>query len=535
MEDNAGQQGQQPEQPWWQAPQEPARYEDAWAQPATPAEPVWAAEQPPAQPAAAPEHPWQLWQTPPAEQAAPQFGPAPQVAGRTRRFVQARQFARTQTTRQWPTPVIALVAGALGVVSTLTFHAAVANANDSQTTPTSITAPQFGNGAGFNGGAQQGNSGLTFPRFRFGQGQTGADDGSGDSSGQYDPLQGLQQGLQGLGNGQGLGGFGRRGGAGSTGGAAAGTSSGRTTTNTAATAISPAIVDINVTLPDGEGAGTGIVLSRDGEILTNHHVIAGATSITATDIGNGKTYKAVVVGYDKANDVAVLQLQDASGLATATIASSAAKVGDKVVGVGNAEGLGGTPSWAAGTVTGLNRSITATAEDGSSPETVSGLLQTTTPIQPGDSGGPLVNAAGEVVGMDTAGEFSTLNSVASSAYAVPITKALGIAGDIMRGDASHGAHIGATPILGVEIRTDRQQTGNGVTIDDVVAGGPADKAGLAGGDTITAIGGTKVKDATALTDALLTHKVGEPVSVTYLDANGAAHTATVTLGSGAAQ
>jgi S1-C subfamily serine protease len=410
----------------------------------------------------------------------------------------------------------------------LTFHAAIANANDgTQTATTSITAPQFGNGQFGNGQSsgndQQGNSGLTFPRWRFGN-------GGQDSSG--DPFSGLQQNLQGLlqGNGNGDGGalggiLGGRGG-----------NSGRSTgTNAAATAISPSIVDINVKLSDGEGAGTGIVLTPDGEILTNNHVIAGATSITATDVGNGKTYKAVVVGYSKADDVAVLQLQDASGLTTAKIASNAAKVGDAVVGVGNAEGLGGTPSWAAGKVTALNRSITATAEDGSSPETVSGLLESTAPIQPGDSGGPLVNAAGEVVGMDTAGEFGSLNSVASSAYAIPIAKALSIADQIRRGDSSNGVHIGETPMLGVMIRSDRTQGNGGVLIDDVASGGPAEKAGLAGGDTITAVGGTAVKTPTDLTNAILTHKVGETVAVTYLDANGAKKTANVVLGSGPAQ
>jgi S1-C subfamily serine protease len=510
MEDNAGQ-GQQPEQPW--------RYEDAWATEQPQADPM-AQTEPVAQvePVAQAEQPWLLWQTPPVEQAAPADAtPQAPLSGHARRFARARQSAEVGLSRKWPTPVVAGVAGLLGVASTLTFHAAVADAtSDSQTSPTSVTAPQFN-----NGGQQQDPSGLTFPRYHFGNGQTGTGtDGSG--SGQIDPFQGLQQGLQGLG----LGGSGRR-----SGNAAAG----RTTTNTAATAISPAIVDINVTLNDGEGAGTGIVLTPNGEILTNNHVIAGATSITATDVGNGKTYKAVVVGYDRANDVAVLQLQDASGLATAKIAAAAAKVGDAVVGVGNAEGLGGTPSWAAGTVTALNRSITATSEDGSSPETVGGLLQSSTPIQPGDSGGPLVNAAGEVVGMDTAGEFSSQYSAASAAYAVPITKALSIANDIAKGDSSHGAHIGTTPIIGVMIRSDRATGSSGVLIDDVVSGGPAAKAGLAGGDTITAIDSTKVSSATALTDALLKHKAGDPVAVSYLDQNGAKHTVTVTLGSGPAQ
>jgi S1-C subfamily serine protease len=469
-----------------------------------------------------PEQPWQSWQP---EQVAVDE-PAPQRRLGRARITRARQLARTQLSRQWPTPMIAGVAGLLGVVSTLTFHAAVAQAtNDNQTTPTSLTAPQF------NNGGQQGNSGLTFPRFRFGNGG-GFSQGQGDGSGQFDPFQGLEQGLQGMLQGQGGGG-----GNDPLGGLFGNGNSGRSTgTNAAATAISPAIVDINVTLNDGEGAGSGIVLTPNGEILTNNHVISGATSITATDVGNGKTYKAVVVGYDRGNDVAVLQLHNASGLATAKISATAAKVGDAVVGVGNAEGAGGPPSWATGTVTALNRSITATSEDGSSPETVSGLVQSTTPIQPGDSGGPLVNSAGEVVGMDTAGEFSTLRSTASAAYAVPIAKALSIADQIEKGDSSNGVHIGTTPILGVMIRSDRANgNGNGVLIDEVVASGPAAKAGLVGGDTITAVDGTEVNSPSALTEAILTHKAGDPVSVSYLDGNGAKHTVTVTLGSGPAQ
>jgi S1-C subfamily serine protease len=465
MEENASGQLWQPEQPWWQ-------------------------------PGAAPE-----------QTAAAEPGPQPEQPPVAR----ARQFARTQLTRQWPTPVVAAVAGALGVASTLTFHAAVANANhDTSTNPTSITAPQFGDG-------QQDGSGLTFPRFRFGNGD--------DSSDQFNPFSGLP-GI--LGGGQG--------GDGPLGGLFGNGNSGRSSgTNAAATAISPAIVDINVTLNDGEGAGTGIVLTPDGKILTNNHVIAGATSISATDVGNGKTYQAVVVGYDRGDDVAVLQLQNASGLTTAKITSDAAKVGDPVVGVGNAQGRGGTPSWASGTVTALNQSITATSEDGSSPETVGGLIETSAPIEPGDSGGPLVNAAGEVVGMDTAGEFSALRSGASAAYAVPIATALTIVHEIETGDTSHGAHIGATPVLGVLIRSDRATGNGGVLIDDVVAGGPAAKAGLAGGDTITAINGTRVNSPTALTDAILTHRAGDPVSVSYTDANGAKRTTTVTLGSGPAQ
>jgi S1-C subfamily serine protease len=170
--------------------------------------------------------------------------------------------------------------------------------------------------------------------------------------------------------------------------------------------VSPWLVDVNTVLgyENARAAGTGIVLSSDGEVLTNHHVIEGATSITATDVGNGKTYTATVVGYDEAHDIAVLKLKDASGLQTAKTGNSdQVKLGDQVVGVGNAGGVGGTPSHAAGKVTGLNQAITATDQNGQDPENLTNLIQTDANIQPGDSGGPLVNADGEVIGVDVAG------------------------------------------------------------------------------------------------------------------------------------
>ncbi|MGZ6840495.1 MAG: S1C family serine protease, partial [Frankiaceae bacterium] len=118
-----------------------------------------------------------------------------------------------------------------------------------------------------------------------------------------------------------------------------------------AAAVSPGIVDINTTLGyrGAQAAGTGMVLTSSGEVLTNNHVIEGATSITATDVGSGQTYTASVVGYDPSEDVAVLQLTGASGLQTVTIGdSSAVRVGQRVVGIGNAGGTGGTPSYAGG-------------------------------------------------------------------------------------------------------------------------------------------------------------------------------------------
>src|SRR5450631_462284 len=169
--------------------------------------------------------------------------------------------------------------------------------------------------------------------------------------------------------------------------------------------VSPGLVDVVSTLGDenGEAAGTGMVLTSTGEVLTNNHVIDGATSISVTDIGNGRTYKASVVGYDKTQDVAVLQLQDASGLQTAKIGdSSKATVGESVVAVGNAGGAGGTPSAAGGSIIALNQHITASDELGGASEQLTGLIEVNADVQPGDSGGSLVNSAGQVVGIDTA-------------------------------------------------------------------------------------------------------------------------------------
>ena len=177
-----------------------------------------------------------------------------------------------------------------------------------------------------------------------------------------------------------------------------------------ATRVDPGLVDVVSTLGDEQAtaAGTGIVLTSNGEILTNNHVIDGATSIKVTDVGNGRTYTAKVVGYDASQDVAVIQLQNASGLTVASLGdSSTVQTGDSVTALGNAGGKGGTPSVASGTVTALNQSITASDEGSGNSEQLTGLIETNADIQPGDSGGSLVNAYGQVIGMDTAASSGT--------------------------------------------------------------------------------------------------------------------------------
>ncbi|MEU5266269.1 trypsin-like peptidase domain-containing protein [Amycolatopsis sp. NPDC021455] len=289
--------------------------------------------------------------------------------------------------------------------------------------------------------------------------------------------------------------------------------------------VNPAIVNVNTELglQGAAAAGTGIVLTADGEVLTNNHVVAGATSIKVTSIGTGKTYKAQVVGYDRSEDVAVLQLQGASGLPTATIGdSSAVKVGDQILGLGNAGGRGGDPVAAPGTVTALDQSITASDESSGSSEQLTGLIQVRANIESGDSGGPLVNADAQVIGVDTAASTGyQLNGRrsggAGQGFAIPINKAIDIAHQIVAGTASDKVHIGKTAFIGVSV-SDSQ--GQGAQIRQVVPRGPAQQAGLAAGDVITAIDGKPIDSATTLTNVMDTHHPGDQLTLTVTGASG---------------
>jgi S1-C subfamily serine protease len=318
--------------------------------------------------------------------------------------------------------------------------------------------------------------------------------------------------------------------------------------------VNPGLVDIYTTLTfqNGQAAGTGIVLTSSGEVLTNNHVIEGATDIRATDVGNGRTYSATVVGYDASRDVAVLQLKGASGLSTVTTGDSAKlKVGDTVLGIGNAGGLGGTPSVAVGGVTALDQSISARNDFGGGTERLTGLIRTDAGIQPGDSGGPLVDTSARVVGIDTAASASfSFDTTDNAGYAIPIDAALSVARQIAAGNASATVHIGPTAFLGVEVRTSGSQRVNGGTgagsggattttpgavIVGVPSGTPADAAGLVAGDVITAVDGTTIASAADLTGQLSPHHPGDQIRLTWADPSGQQHTATIRLGSGPAQ
>jgi S1-C subfamily serine protease len=356
------------------------------------------------------------------------------------------------------------------------------------------------------------------------------------------------------------GGFSVPGGEGNSGSSGTSNNGGPSDVSAIADKVDPGLVDINTSLgyAQEEAAGTGIVLTSNGEILTNNHVIEGATTISVTDVGNGKTYTASVVGYDRTQDIAVLKLNDASGLQTATIGNSKdVSVGEDVVGIGNAGGTGGTPSAAGGTVTDLNQSINASDEGDGSTEQLTGLIETNADIQPGDSGGSLVTTSGQVVGIDTAASDGfSFQSTGNQGYAIPINEATSIAKQIEAGTSSSNVHIGATSFLGVYVETTSDGSGSGfggsgfggnggenngstttsgAVIYSVITSSPAQEAGLAGGDTITSVNGKTVASPDALTNMLEPFHPGNTVTIGWTDTSGQTHTAKVQLSSGPPQ
>ena len=290
------------------------------------------------------------------------------------------------------------------------------------------------------------------------------------------------------------------------------------------------VINTSLGLQGSAAAGTGMVLASSGEVLTNNHVIRGATSIKVVVPGTKYTYKARVVGYDVADDVAVLRAAGASHLKTVSTAAAATlRIGQRVRAIGNANG-GGRLLAARGSITGLRQSIQV-SDDGGGTESLSGLIETNAALQPGDSGGPLLNADGRVVGMDTAAS-TRLISTAADSFAIPIGKALSVAKQIGAGHASVRVHIGATAFLGIQVQGGGA---GGVVIAGVVGDSPAEAAGLEAGDVITSIDGRAVTTPSSLTSYLLTKRPGATVTIGYTDPAGMARTVSLKLASGPPQ
>jgi S1-C subfamily serine protease len=297
--------------------------------------------------------------------------------------------------------------------------------------------------------------------------------------------------------------------------------------------VEAAIVDINTTLGGGaSAAGTGMVLTPTGEVLTNNHVIFGALAISVQVTSTGAIYSARVVGHDLARDVAVLQLDGASGLATIPIGdSSTVQVGDSVTALGNALGRGGAPASARGTVTALDQKISASDESGTpATENLVGMIQIDAAIKPGDSGGPLLDSGGKVIGMDTAasGGRQWQQTGAMEAFAIPINSALSVAKQILKSPSN--PHTASGGFLGVRVVDSTSPPG--ALVESIQPGSPAAATGLGSGDVITSIGGTTVDSVVALQNILGKHHAGDRVVVTWVTASGQREQVTVPLASG---
>jgi len=284
-------------------------------------------------------------------------------------------------------------------------------------------------------------------------------------------------------------------------------------------------------------AGTGVVLTSDGEILTNNHVIRGATKIRVLVPQSGRRYDARVLGYSVTSDIAVLRLQGASRLTTALLGSSTApRRGQAVLAVGNA---GGTRRLVVtrGSITAVGRTITAGDGQGNEQQ-LSGLIQTNAELRPGDSGGPLLDARGRVIGINSAAStgFSFLSG-SNEGYAIPIDRALSIRREIHSGRGTATIHVGPTAFLGVAVHAAGYYEGGyvpGAVVDNVVSGGPADRAGLAPQDVIVTLDGTRVSTPASVARVLLRKKPGDTLTIAWIR-SGRRFTGTARLVSGPPQ
>jgi S1-C subfamily serine protease len=316
-----------------------------------------------------------------------------------------------------------------------------------------------------------------------------------------------------------------------------------------ADAVDDAVVDVNTVIDENPfdnvpaeatGAGTGMVITPSGLVMTNNHVVRGATKITVAVPGHSGSYPAAVVGAAPSADVALLQIEGLSGLPTVTVAdSSTLSVGQDIVAIGNAFGRGGAPTVSEGEITGLGRSISVSDGQGGSA-VLANMIEIDATIHPGESGGPLVNATGQVIGIITAGTRNGASPDLIAGYAIPSTGALAIVNEIRAGHESESIIIGQPGYLGIGAQeldaetASRLGVSHGIVVTEVTDGTPADRAGIAANSVITAIDGRGVSTMGELGVAIHRHGPGEQIRVTWVDPNGSQHTATVRLVAGPA-
>ena len=271
----------------------------------------------------------------------------------------------------------------------------------------------------------------------------------------------------------------------------------------------------------------GIVITKSGQVITNNHVIRGATTIKVVVPATHKTYPAAVLGDDVVDDVARPKLQGATNLATATTGNSAkVRIGQTTRAVGNANG-GGMLVQTTGRVTGLNRSIAVRGDNGEAAQ-LSNLIETSARLVPGDSGGPLLDASGRVIGIDAAGSSTFAINTTAPGYAISINGVLTIVKQIAAQRASATVHVGATAFIGLSV----QQVQGGVGVQAIVPSSPAEAAGLQPGDVITALDGNPVASFSDLRTLIFSKHPGDSLTLAYLDGAGVQSTSTIVLASG---
>ena len=284
--------------------------------------------------------------------------------------------------------------------------------------------------------------------------------------------------------------------------------------------VLPSVVSISVQSQAGVGTGTGVIISSDGRILTNNHVVESGGELMVT-FHDGTTASAEVVGTDPVTDMAVIQARDVSGLDPAELGSSGdLEVGQQVVAIGSPFGLEGTVT--AGIVSAVGRPVSAGQTQDS--RAVIDAIQTDAPINPGNSGGPLVNMSGQVVGINSAIYTPSAGSVGLG-FAIPIDQAKPIAEELIdTGQATHAR-------IGISVGSASGET-RGALIASVEPGSGADDAGLAEGDVITKIDDRLITDGESLIAAARSYRPGDTVTVTFVR-DGETQTAEITLGSDA--
>jgi S1-C subfamily serine protease len=274
---------------------------------------------------------------------------------------------------------------------------------------------------------------------------------------------------------------------------------------------------------DGRAAGTGMILTSTGEVVTNHHVVEGSTRLQVTVMSTGRTYRATVVGTDAKDDVAVLQLRNASGLQTVTTDTDGIAIGDAVTAVGDAGGNTSTFTAAAGKILATGQNITTRSDGSAAGERLHGLIKISSDVISGDSGGATYDDQGEVIGMTTAASSGTSDVVG---FAIPIAKVVRIAGDLEDGTQNARYEYGAPAFLGIGLG------GSTTRVGIVYPHTPAARAGITAGDTVTRVGSTRVRTAGQLRNAITAYSPGDRVRLSWTDTTGLSHVATVTLMTG---